>query len=150
MGNVVIRYAVYCKYGSIHCMSYCGSLHYFLRSCFFLLIQTRFRKTLEPSINAVPDEPRRKALRAAGSLVIGFSGGTSSTALLDLVSKTYFIPRTISNAKDEAALKGGKSHPRNAEKGIWKGNPAVCYVEVCGAFPGVCCMSLELDSYSLL
>ncbi|KIM39810.1 hypothetical protein M413DRAFT_446735 [Hebeloma cylindrosporum] len=117
-GNVVVRYAVYCK------------------SCFFLLVQTRFRKVLEPSINAVPDEPRRKALRAVGSLVIGFSGGTSSTALLDLVAKTYFAPRTIGDAKDDAALKGGKDHPRNAEKGIWKGNPAVCYVEVCGAFPG--------------
>lgn len=147
-GNVVIRYAVYCKYGSIYCLSWCSLLNSFLRSCFFLLIQTRFRKALEPSINAVPDEPRRKALRAVGSLVIGFSGGTSSTTLLDLVSKTYFTLRTTGNAK-EAVLKGGKGHPRNAEKGIWKGNPAVCYVEVCGAFPGVCCMPPGLDIYSL-
>jgi len=113
-------------------------LNYLLRSCFFPLIQTRFRKTLEPSINEVPDGPRRKGLRAVGSLVIGFSGGTSSITLLDLVAKTYFAPRTTGNGKAEAGLKGGKDHPRNAEKGVWKGNPAVCYVEVCGAFPGVC------------
>ena len=35
-------------------------------------------------------------------------------------------------------MKGGKEHPRNsADKGVWKGKAAVCYVEVCGAFPEV-------------
>ncbi|KDR76276.1 hypothetical protein GALMADRAFT_225964 [Galerina marginata CBS 339.88] len=115
-GNVVIRYAVYCK------------------SCFFPLIQTRFRKSLEPSVNAIPDGPRRKALKASGSILIGLSGGTSSTAMLDLVAKTYFSPR--SDEDTDGKLKGGKEHPRNADKGVWKGKPGVCYVEVCGAFPG--------------
>ncbi|KAF8962794.1 hypothetical protein BDZ97DRAFT_1905179 [Flammula alnicola] len=91
-GNIVIRYAVYCK------------------TCFIPLIQTRFRKSLEPSINATPDGPRRKGLKAAGSLMIAFSG--------------------------EQKLKGGKDHPRNSDRGVWKGKPAVCFVEVCGAFPG--------------
>ncbi|KAF8199546.1 hypothetical protein BJ912DRAFT_654303 [Pholiota molesta] len=113
-GNVVIRYAVYCK------------------ACFFPLIETRFRKSLEPSINVIPDGPRRKGLTATGSLVIAFSGGTNSTTLLDLVAKTYFAPRT----DDPEKLKGGKKHPRNTDKSVWKGRPAVCFVEVCGAFPG--------------
>jgi hypothetical protein len=35
-------------------------------------------------------------------------------------------------------LKGGKEHPRNSpDKGVWKGKAAVCYVELCGAFPEV-------------
>ncbi|KAF8806979.1 hypothetical protein BYT27DRAFT_7190689 [Phlegmacium glaucopus] len=121
IGNIVIRYAVYCK------------------TCFFPLIQTRFRKSLEPSINPDPDGPRRKALKAAGSLVIGLSGGTSSTTVLDLVAKTYFAPRSKANGLDEfmteEKLKGGKEHPRNADKGVWKGKAAVAYVELCNAFP---------------
>ncbi|CAA7267029.1 unnamed protein product [Cyclocybe aegerita] len=112
-GNIVIRYAVYCK------------------TCFFPLIQMRFKKSLEPSINPVPDGARRKTLKAGGSLVVAFSGGTGSTALLDLVAKTYFPVRN-----NGETLKGGKDHPRNADQGVWKGKPAVCYVEVCGAFPG--------------
>ncbi|KAJ3506638.1 hypothetical protein NLJ89_g6759 [Agrocybe chaxingu] len=113
IGNIVIRYAVYCK------------------TCFFPLIQTRFKKSLEPSINPVADGTRRKALKAGGSLVVAFSGGTGSTALLDLVAKIYFPVR-----HNGETLKGGKDHPRNADKGVWKGKPVVCYVEVCGAFPG--------------
>lgn len=64
---------------------------------------------------------------------MAFSGGTSSTALLDLVAKTYFAPRE----NDEHA-RGGKEHPRNLDKQIWKGKPIVCYVDVSGAFPEVC------------
>lgn len=104
------------------------------RSCFSSLIQTRFKKSLEPWINPVPDGPRRKALRAVGTLVLGFSGGTCSTALLDLVAKAYFAPRPTG----EENLKGGKDHPRNVDRRVWKGKPAVCYVEVCSAFPAVC------------
>lgn len=108
------------------------------RSCFFPLIQTRFRKSLEPSINVIPDGPRRKALKAAGSLVIAFSGGTSSTAMLDLVAKTYFAQRT----SDAEERRGGKEHPRNLDQGVWKGTAAVCFVEVCGAFDDVRLLSL--------
>jgi cytoplasmic tRNA 2-thiolation protein 2 len=103
------------------------------------LIQTRFRKSLEPSINLNPDGPRRKTLKAAGTLVIGLSGGTSSITVLDLVAKTYFAPPSTDDGPGEGEiLKGGKEHPRNsADKGVWKGKAAVCYVEVCGAFPEV-------------
>lgn len=119
-----------------------GLLYSFnIRACFFPLIQTRFRKSLEPSINPNPDGPRRKALKAAGSLVIGFSGGTSSTTVLDLVAKTYFVPRSTANSLGESVegetLKGGKEHPRNADKGVWMGKAAVVYVEICSAYPEV-------------
>lgn len=57
--------------------------------------------------------------------------------MLDLVAKTYFA--SLEDNKNEAngKLKGGKEHPRLVDKGVWKGKPTVCYVEVCGAFPGV-------------
>lgn len=122
-------------------------LTFYARACFFPLIETRFRKSLEPSINVIPDGPRRKGLKAAGSLVIAFSGGTNSTALLDLVAKTYFAPHT----DDPEKFKGGKEHPRNADKSVWKGRPAVCFVEVCGAFPGVCHhFIIRLNAHSLV
>ena len=88
---------------------------------------------LEPTINEGTDGPRRKALMAAGSLIIGFSGGTCSTAMLDLVARTYFSPRPL----DEESLKGGINHPRNTVRRVWNGRPAICYVEVCGAIPEV-------------
>ncbi|KAF4614224.1 hypothetical protein D9613_007796 [Agrocybe pediades] len=115
-GSIVVRYAVYCK------------------SCFFPLVQTRFRKTLEPTINPTPDGPRRKALKAGGSLALGLSGGTNSTALLDLVAKTYYASRSAEDDTGKGKIRGGTEHPRNSET-VWKGRPAVCYVEVCGAFP---------------
>ena len=105
-------------------------------------MQTRFKKSLEPSVNPRADGPRRKALQAAGSLVIGFSGGSCSTVLLDLVAKTYFAPRRPASE----TVQGGKAHPRNAERRVWNAKPAVCYVEVCGAFPQVrstCILVLE-------
>jgi len=106
----------------------------------------RFRKTLEPMINPVRDGPRRKALKAAGGLLVGYSGGTASTTLLDIVAKTYFTPRDFD--EDEAAkAKGGTNHPRNQDDGIWKGRPTVCYVEVRGAFPNVCDPMCHRDRY---
>ena len=121
-----------------------------------MLFRSRFRKSLEPSINPNPDSPRRKTLKAAGALVIGLSDGTSSITVLDLVAKTYFAPRSTSTTTtttdglgEGEKLKGGKEHPRNsADKGVWKGKPAVCYVEVCGAFPEVRSLSLSLSFWS--
>lgn len=106
-----------------------------LRTCFFPLVQGRFRKSLEQWINPT-NAQRRKGLKAAGSLVIGFSGGTGSVAMLDILAKTYFS--TQENIKEaNGKLKGGKDHPRLIDKGIWKGRPVVCYVETCGAFADV-------------
>ena len=94
---------------------------------------TKFRRSLEPSINAIPDGPRRTALKASGNLLVGFSGGLGSTVLLDLVSQCYFSAGTAT-VNGASKLKGGKDHPRNAS--VWP-RAAICYVEVCGAFPGV-------------
>ncbi|KAJ7475881.1 hypothetical protein FB451DRAFT_1087870 [Mycena latifolia] len=110
LGNVVIRHAVYCK------------------ECFFPMMATKFRRTLEPSINPIPDGPRKKGLKPAGNLCLGFSGGLGSTILLDLVSRSYF-----SIHEGEDAQKGGTDHPRNLS--VWK-KASVCYVEVCNALPG--------------
>ena len=63
--------------------------------------------------------------------------------MLDLVTKTYFGAPSVTDIGEEAPAskpKGGKEHPRNMtgkDSEIWRGVPAVCYVEVCGAFPGV-------------
>ena len=100
------------------------------------MIFVRFKKTLEPTINPKPDGPRRKGLKAAGSVVIGYSGGLGSTVLLDIVAKSYFMAPV-----DEAGkARGGTAHPRNAvgtESSVWRGKPAVCYVELSGIVPGV-------------
>lgn len=77
-------------------------------------------------MNAEANGPRRAALKASGNLLMGFSGGLGSTVLLDLVSQCYFTNRTSS--------KGGKEHPRHAR--VWP-KAAVCYIELCNAFPGV-------------
>ncbi|KAL4255148.1 hypothetical protein AB1N83_012186 [Pleurotus pulmonarius] len=87
-GNIVIRHVVYC------------------RECFLPLVNTKFRKILQPSINEKLHGPRQKSLRASGNLTIGLSGGLGSTVLMDLVAKNYFMR---SGPDDN---KVGKDHPR--------------------------------------
>ena len=120
------------------------------RPCFGPMVATKFRRTLEPHINATPDSgPRRKALKAPGTLLLGLSGGLGSVVLLDLVNRSYFpsynqtgdaasteqTKNSGTGLRDEKAeRRGGKDHPRNLK--VWdKGS--VCYVEICGAIPGV-------------
>lgn len=125
-------------------------LQIFYRVCFFPLVSTRFRKVLGPTINTGGRTPKnanarggrlRGLLKAPGSLVIGHSGGLGSTVLLDLVAKSYFYRSTTIAGDDSSTL--GTEHPRNKAKedggsaDVWKGNPAVCYVEVASAIPGV-------------
>lgn len=90
----------------------------------------RFRRALEPHINANPDGPRRTALRPTGNLLIAYSGGLGSTVLLDMVNRCYVTP-------DESfvPVEGGRDHPRHER--VWK-KVFVCYVEICEAVPGVC------------
>ncbi|KAG5652117.1 hypothetical protein H0H81_006254 [Sphagnurus paluster] len=122
-GNVVVRHAVYCK------------------TCFVPLIAVKFRRALDPHINPLPDGPRRKGLKAAGSLLLGLSGGLGSSVLLDLVNRTYFDFSPDAGGGDDvksgAGVKseprGGRDHPRNAS--VWPAG-RVCYVETCAAFPG--------------
>ncbi|KAI0749411.1 hypothetical protein C8Q80DRAFT_1218582 [Daedaleopsis nitida] len=110
-GNIVIRHAVYCK------------------DCFIPLITHKFRRTLEPTVNPKSDGPRRTALKPAGNLLLGFSGGLGSSVLLDLVHRCY-----VSLDKSTMPADGGRDHPRHER--VWK-RITVCYVEVCDAFPGM-------------
>jgi cytoplasmic tRNA 2-thiolation protein 2 len=98
------------------------------------MVATKFRRSLEPSINPIPDGPRRKALRASGNLLLGLSGGLGSTVLLDLVNQSYLSTQEPPIADDTGGPRGGRDHPRNLS--VW-GRTAVCYVETCSAFPGV-------------
>ncbi|ESK94693.1 cytoplasmic trna 2-thiolation protein 2 [Moniliophthora roreri MCA 2997] len=113
-GNIVIRHAVYCK------------------ECFPTMLATKVKRSLDPHINETPYVPRRKALKASGNLLVGFSGGLGSTVVLDLISRIYF-PNSEKKKVDENQ-RGGKSHPRN--KLVWS-KAAACYVEVCSAFPSM-------------
>ncbi|KAI0956216.1 hypothetical protein AcV7_006667 [Taiwanofungus camphoratus] len=110
-GNIVVRYAVYCK------------------ECFFRLITFKFRRSLEPFVNPKPDGPRKTALKPAGGLLVGFSGGLGSTVLLDLVHRCY-----VSMDKATMPTEGGRDHPRHER--VWK-KVSVCYIEVCDAIPGM-------------
>ncbi|CDO74974.1 hypothetical protein BN946_scf184945.g46 [Trametes cinnabarina] len=110
-GNLVIRHAVYCK------------------ECFLHLVVHKFRRTLEPTVNPKPDGPRRTALKPAGNLLVGFSGGLGSSVLLELVHRCY-----IALDKSTMLADGGSHHPRHER--VWK-RVSVCYVEVCDAFPGM-------------
>jgi cytoplasmic tRNA 2-thiolation protein 2 len=98
------------------------------------MVATKFRRSLEPSVNSIPDGPRRKALRASGNLLLGLSGGLGSTVLLDLVNQSYFSTQDPPISDDTGKPRGGKDHPRNLS--VWR-RAAVCYVETCSAFPGV-------------
>ncbi|KZS92598.1 hypothetical protein SISNIDRAFT_550573 [Sistotremastrum niveocremeum HHB9708] len=69
-GKITIRHAVYCK------------------ECFFSFIRLKFRRGLEPYINADPLSSRTK-LKASGNLTLALSGGMGSVALLDLIYSTY-------------------------------------------------------------
>lgn len=90
----------------------------------------KFRRALEPSVNAKPDGPRRTALKPTGDLLIGFSGGLGSTVLLDLVHRCYVSPDELA-----APVDGGRDHPRKDR--VWK-KVTVCYVETCDIFPEAC------------
>ncbi|GJE88635.1 cytoplasmic tRNA 2-thiolation protein [Phanerochaete sordida] len=110
VGNVVVRHAVYC------------------RSCFVSQMTYKFRRSLEPYVNAKPDGPRRTALKPTGNLLVAFSGGLSSTVLLDLVNRCYVSPDPALLTTD-----GGRDHPRHER--VWK-KVYVCYVECCDVLPG--------------
>lgn len=112
LGNIVIRHAVYC------------------RDCFTPLVTVKFRRALEPHVNANTGTSKRPKLKASGSLILGFSGGLGSAVLLDLVYKSYLADHPPTDENGDP--RGGINHPRNAN--VWT-TCAVCYVEVSGAFP---------------
>jgi cytoplasmic tRNA 2-thiolation protein 2 len=79
-------------------------------------------------------------MKAPGDLLIGISGGLGSTVLLDLVSKVYFSPERLVGPERKSR---GTDHPRNAS--VWN-KAAVCYIEICNAFPEVC-SQVSIDGY---
>ncbi|KAH7925493.1 hypothetical protein BV22DRAFT_1104929 [Leucogyrophana mollusca] len=113
-GNIVIRHAVYC------------------RDCFSPLVTMKFRKALQPAINASAGTSKRPRLKAEGNLLMAFSGGLGSSVLLDIIHSTYFSGQPP--VDEDGNPVGGKKHPRNAS--VWP-SASVCYVEVCSAFPGM-------------
>ncbi|KAG1840722.1 hypothetical protein DFJ58DRAFT_666932 [Suillus subalutaceus] len=113
-GNIMIRHAAYCK------------------ECFTPIVDMKFRKALEPSVNARAGTSKRPKLKASGNLCLGFSGGLGSSIMLDIVHNTYFSSRPPLD--DSGKPRGGTNHPRNAS--VWP-SCIVCYVEVCGAFAGM-------------
>jgi len=130
-GNIVIRHAVYCRYFSsvsVHIIPFTC----WLRECFTPMVTIKFRRALEPHVNANAGTSKRPKLKASGSLVLGFSGGLGSSVLLDLVHKTYFSSQSPKH--DNGVARGGINHPRNTT--VWT-SCAVCYVEGSSAFPGV-------------
>ncbi|KAJ6576476.1 hypothetical protein DFH09DRAFT_1311158 [Mycena vulgaris] len=69
------------------------------------MTSTKFRRTLEPSINIIPAGTRKKGLKPAGSLCLAFSSGLGSTVLLDLVSQSYLSNHAAARlALDERAV----------------------------------------------
>lgn len=102
------------------------------RECFTPIVDMKFRKALEPSVNARAGTSKRPKLKASGNLCLGFSGGLGSSILLDIVHNTYFFSRPPLD--DSGKPRGGINHPRNAS--VWP-SCIVCYVETCGAFAGV-------------
>lgn len=107
------------------------------------MVTIKFRRALEPHVNAHSGTSKRPKLKASGSLVLGFSGGLGSSVLIDLVYKTYLSGQ--SPVHDNGMAKGGTHHPRNTN--VWTAC-AVCYVEVSSAFPGVWFCYIAADSYT--
>lgn len=103
---------------------------------------SKFRRCLEPYVNATTDGPRHKGLRPTGNLIIGLSGGLGSTVLLDLVYRLYISPDLALRSSE-----GGSNHPMHER--VWK-KVYVCYVETSDALPGVstCQRTFQLSPYA--
>ncbi|KAF8525852.1 hypothetical protein BU17DRAFT_74271 [Hysterangium stoloniferum] len=120
-GRIIIRHAVYCK------------------ECFPALIKTKFRGVLDPTVNPSNENaPLRGSLKAAGNLLIGYSGGLGSTVLLDLLRLSYLTP------VDQAVGKGGKQHPKKGGK-PWN-RLIICYIECGGAYPDAADRTAEVEA----
>ncbi|CAE6358776.1 unnamed protein product [Rhizoctonia solani] len=114
--SIVIRHSVYC------------------RTCFVTQLGHRFRRCLEPTINpAQPGPPGsrgvslRPVLKAAGDLLLGFSGGSGSSLLLDLVHEVYFTPAQLDPARGTKA--------KSKRENVWP-TARVAFIDISAAYPG--------------
>ena len=105
-------------------------IHLVSRACFEPFVLTKFRRCLDPTINASPTG-RKKALKASGNVMVGHSGGLGSAILLDILTRIYLSRGTINGTTE----KGGSSHPRNEP--VWK-TAYICHVDVSETLPEVC------------
>ncbi|CUA76089.1 Cytoplasmic tRNA 2-thiolation protein 2 [Danio rerio] [Rhizoctonia solani] len=115
--SIVVRHSVYC------------------RSCFVTQLGHKFRRCLEPTINADQPSappgsrgvPLRPVLKAAGNLLVGFSGGSGSSLLLDLIYETYFTPAKLDPARGTKA--------KSKRENVWP-IAHVAFIDTSTAYPG--------------
>ncbi|CAE6515985.1 unnamed protein product [Rhizoctonia solani] len=113
--SIVIRHSVYC------------------RSCFVTQLGHKFRRCLEPTINAHQPTlgsrgvPLRPVLKATGNLLVGFSGGSGSSLLLDLIYETYFTPAQLDPARGTKA--------KSKRENVWPSG-YIAFIDTSAAYPG--------------
>ncbi|CAE6416113.1 unnamed protein product [Rhizoctonia solani] len=115
--SIVVRHSVYCK------------------SCFVTQLGHKFRRCLEPTINADRPKPPpgsqrvplRPVLKAAGNLLVGFSGGSGSSLLLDLVHESYFTPAQLDPARGTKA--------KSKRENVWP-VAHIAFIDNSAAYPG--------------
>ncbi|CAE6410400.1 unnamed protein product [Rhizoctonia solani] len=115
--SIVVRHSVYC------------------RTCFVTQMGHKFRRCLEPLINPPQPGPPpgsrgvplRPVLKAAGDLLVAFSGGSGSSLLLDLVHESYFTPAQLDPARGTKA--------KSKRENVWS-TARVAFVDTSAAYPG--------------
>ncbi|KAF8688869.1 Cytoplasmic tRNA 2-thiolation protein 2, partial [Rhizoctonia solani] len=116
--SIVIRHSVYCR-----------------QECFVTQLGHKFRRCLEPTINPPQPGPPpgsrgvslRPVLKAAGDLLVGFSGGSGSSLLLDLVHENYFTPARLDPARGTKA--------KSKRENVWP-TARVAFIDISAAYPG--------------
>ncbi|CAE6415688.1 unnamed protein product [Rhizoctonia solani] len=130
--SIVVRHSVYCR----QVPTLCAGLHLNSpRSCFVTQLGNKFRRCLEPTINADQPStplgsrgvPLRPVLKAAGNLLIGFSGGSGSSLLLDLIHETYFTPAQLDPTRGTKA--------KSKRENVWP-TAHVAFIDTSAAYPG--------------
>ncbi|KAJ1307519.1 hypothetical protein OPQ81_001617 [Rhizoctonia solani] len=97
--SIVVRHSVYC------------------RQCFI-------QPSAPPGSRGVPLRP---VLKAAGNLLVGFSGGSGSSLLLDLIHETYFTPAQLDPARGTKA--------KSKRENVWP-VAHVAFIDTSAAYPG--------------
>ena len=103
-------------------------IEYSRRSCFFDFVQSKFRRSLDPTINQSSIGPRSK-LKVAGHLCLGFSGGIGSSVLLDLVYSSFF-----EDDMEEKRKTKGEKYPAKAR--VWE-KAYVVWIDLSCIYPEV-------------
>ncbi|GAB1521911.1 hypothetical protein RhiTH_005010 [Rhizoctonia solani] len=105
------------------------------KECFVTQLGHKFRRCLEPTINPPQPGPPpgsrgvslRPVLKAAGDLLVGFSGGSGSSLLIDLVHENYFTPARLDPARGTKA--------KSKRENVWP-TARVAFIDISAAYPG--------------